>query len=497
MNTVGGIDLGTQGCKVIIYDPESRRIVAASSRKLELDAREDGSREQAAADYEAALEACFAGLPAEAKASLAALAVSGQQHGLVALDGEGRVLAPVKIWCDTSTGKECADLVASAGGEESFFEKTGLDLVPGFTASKLLWLKRRRPEVYAKMAHLCLPHDYLNYLLTGRFFAEAGDASGTGLFDCRRRTWSGEIAGLIGPEVFSFLPPLVNPSEPGGTLSPEAARRYGLSEGLLIAPGGGDNMMAAIGTGTVREGVLTMSLGTSGTMFGQAARPLERPRSGLSGFCSSTGAWLPLFCTANCTVASEALRSFLDLDLEAFNTLASNSPPGAEGVVMLPFFNGERVPSIPKGRASLQGLTGANFTRANLARASMESALFGLRYGYEAFVESGRAARELRLVGGGAKSPLWRSIAANVLGLPVVAPAVEEASAFGAALQALYVLRRSGGASVSIEEICDEQLRLDPSTAARPSGSEVRAYETAYRDYRAYLDAYLASGLGS
>jgi xylulokinase len=497
MKTVCGIDLGTQSCKAIIYDPESRKVLATSSHRLGLDARTDGSREQEAQDYEEALLACFAGLPAEAKASLVALAVSGQQHGLVALDGEGRVLAPVKIWCDTSTAKECSDLVVAAGGEESFFEKTGIDLVPGFTASKLLWLKRRRPEAYAKMAHLCLPHDYLNYLLTGRYFAEAGDASGTGLFDTRRRTWSAEIAGCIGPEVAGFLPPLVEHSEPGGTLSPAAARRYGLPEGLLVAPGGGDNMMAAIGTGTVREGVLTMSLGTSGTLFVQAARPLEHCRSGLSGFCSSTGAWLPLFCTANCTVASEALRSFLGLDLEAFNTLASGSPAGAEGVVMLPFFNGERVPSLPKGQASLHGLTGPNLTRANLARASMESALFGLRYGYEAFVESGREARELRLVGGGAKSPLWRSIAANVLGLPVVVPVVEEASALGAALQALYIFERSRGTSTSIEDVCDEHLRLEPHAASSPSIPDVRAYEAAYSHYCAYLDAYLASGLGS
>jgi xylulokinase len=190
-----------------------------------------------------------------------------------------------------------------------------------------------------------------------------------------------------------------------------------------VSAGGGDNMMGAIGTGAVQDGFLTMSLGTSGTLYGYSDSPVVDPAGNLAAFCSSTGGWLPLLCTMNCTVASEQLRELLGMDLAAFNAAANAAPIGSEGVVVLPFFNGERIPNLPNGRASLNGLTAANFKPQNIARAAMEAAIFGMRVGLDSFKALGYQAREIRLIGGGSKSPLWRTIAANVTGLPVKVPA--------------------------------------------------------------------------
>ena len=489
MRTVCGIDLGTQSCKVILYDTEARKLVASAKAPLDMIEKDDGTREQEAAWYTKALEACFASLPPALRTTITALGVSGQQHGFVPLDEGGRPIRPVKLWCDTSTAVQCAELTARAGGEGALLAETGILMLPGYTAPKILWLKENEPENYAKLAHVLLPHDYVNYLLTGDFWMEAGDASGTALFDIRRRTWSSAICRLIDPDLESLLPHIVPHDLPAGKVSREASARFGIPEGALVAPGGGDNMMGAIGTGTVRDGFLTMSLGTSGTLYGHSSTPIVDPSGSLAAFCSSTGAWLPLLCTMNCTVASEKTRALLGLDLAGFNALAAKAPVGSEELVVLPFFNGERVPNLPTGRASVQGGTASNFTAANLARAAMESAIFGMKAGLEAFATQGFQARGIRLTGGGAKSPLWRSIAADVMGLPVLVPAGEESAAMGAAMQALACAELSKGVSVSIAELVDAHIVMEKSSALFPDTQSVLEYAKAYEGYKRYLGA--------
>jgi len=489
MKTVCGIDLGTQSCKALVYDYAGKKVVARSQAPLDMIARNDGTREQEASWYESALAACFAALPAEARASIQAIAVSGQQHGFVALDAEGRSLRPVKLWCDTSTAAECDELTAAAGGAAALLEKIGMLMLPGYTAPKILWLKKHEPEAYARLRHVLLPHDYVNWLLSGEYVAEYGDASGSALFDIRKRSWSAEICGLIDPGLYACLPRLISPDEPAGRVSAAAAARYGIPEGALVASGGGDNMMGAIGTGSVEDGFLTMSLGTSGTLYGYSGRPVVDGQGNLAAFCSSTGGWLPLLCTMNCTVASEQFRGLLGLSLDAFNAAAAAAPIGSEGVVVLPFFNGERIPNLPNGRASLNGLSSANFKAGNVARAAMEAAIFGMRIGLDAFKALGFKARELRIIGGGAKSPLWRSIAANVMGLPVRAPAGEEAAAMGAAIQALWCLDKAAGRPSAIRELCAAHVALEGGAQAEPDAASVKAYEAAYADYGRYLSA--------
>ena len=489
MKTVCGIDLGTQSCKVVVYDYEKKKTVARTQATLELTARNDGSREQEAGWYEAALRTCFAAIDPAARASIVALGVSGQQHGFVPLDAEGRPVHVVKLWCDTSTAPECDEITAAAGGEAALLKETGLLMLPGYTAPKILWLKKHKPAAFAKLRHVLLPHDYLNFLLTGEYVAEYGDASGTALMDARARRWSSKICALIDPELESYLPRLIAADAIAGKVSAAAAKAYGIPEGAIVSSGGGDNMMGAIGTGTVRDGVLTMSLGTSGTLYGYSDSPVVDPEGKLAAFCSSSGGWLPLLCTMNCTVASEQLRALLGLDVKAFDAAAAEAPIGADGLTVLPFFNGERIPNLPNGRASLNGATAANFTRANVARAALESAIFGLRIGLDSFRALGFKAREIRLIGGGAKSPLWRSIAANVTGLPVRVPSGDEAAAMGGAIQALWCMERAAGLKTAIGELVDAHVTLEGGATAQPDPASVKAYELAYAEYSKYLAA--------
>jgi xylulokinase len=489
MGIVCGIDLGTQSCKAILYDYTKRKITAQSRASLDLRSCDGGVREQEAEWYQTALLQCFEAFEPADKREIEAIGVSGQQHGFVPLDEEGRPIRAVKLWCDTSAARECDVLTERAGGKEAVKALTGMPFLPGYTAPKILWMKNHEPEAFARLSQVLLPHDYINFLLTGEYCAEAGDASGTALFDVRSRAWSLEACELIDLKLFSCLPAIREPWEPAGRVSRSAAGLYGIPEGAYVAAGGGDNMMGAIGTGTVRQGFLTMSLGTSGTLYGHAEKPLVDQEDRLAAFCSSSGAWLPLLCTMNCTVAVDQARELLELDMEDYSRIAQKAPVGSQGLVLLPFFNGERVPNLPNGKASVQGGRLGNFTRENLARAAMESAVFGFKFGMEAFLSLGFHPKEIRLIGGGAKSSLWRKMIADSLGLPVSIPAGDEAAALGAAIQAIFCLGSQNGEKLSFAEVADLHVAMDESARVEPCPGDFQAWESAYREYRHYLDA--------
>jgi xylulokinase len=489
MKIVCGIDLGTQSCKIVLYDYEKKQAAAQASAPVDMIAENDGTREQKAEWYDEALKKCFGQIDKSLRGAITAIGVSGHQHSFVPLDEKGKPVYNVKLWCDTSTAAECEELTKLAGSEKKLIAKTGLPMRPGYTAPKIAWLKNHKPKLFARLRHVLLSHDYINYLLTGTYSAEYGDASGTALFDVRKRQWSAAVCSYISPELINYLPPLVNPGEPAGRVSAAAAALYGIPEGALAAAGGGDNMMSAIGTGAVRDGFLTMSLGTSGTLFGFSKSPVIDPSGNLAAFCSSSGGWLPLLCTMNCTVASEEFRELFGLDVKAFDTEAAKAPIGAEGLTVLPFFNGERTPNLPNGRASVNGITAANFKRENLARAALEAAIFGMRIGLEGFNTLGFRAREIRLTGGGAKSPLWQYIAANVMNLPIRIPSGNEAAALGGAIQALWCLNLAEGKKTSIESLVDEHVALEGGATVKPVKQDAAAYNRAYENYSRYLKA--------
>jgi xylulokinase len=245
-------------------------------------------------------------------------------------------------------------------------------------------------------------------------------------------------------------------------------------------------MMGAIGTGTVSDGTLTMSLGTSGTIFGASDKPIIDPQGLLAAFCSSTGNWLPLLCTMNCTVASEVTRELFEKGVKEFDAYASEAPIGCEGVVMLPYFNGERTPNYPRGKGCLMGFDLTNMSEKNISRAALESAIYGLKLGLDAFNALGYEAREIRLIGGGAKSPVWRQMVADVCNLPVVVPKIGEAAAFGGALQAYWCLL---GETASIADIVAEHVELERESACLPIEENVKEYAKAYQNYLTYVSA--------
>jgi len=487
MQTVCGIDLGTQSCKVVVYDFQKKAILAQSQAPLDLITHNDGTREQKAEWYDQVIKTCFDKIDKSLKQTIVAIGVSGQQHGFVPLDDKGKPVYNVKLWCDTSTAAECDELTKAAGGEKKLIEKTGLPMRPGYTAPKVLWLKNRKPKEFAKLRHILLPHNYINYLLTGEYWAEYGDASGTALFDVRERKWSSKICKHISPEIESYLPPLTASEKTAGKVNKAAAQLYGLNEGVIVSSGGGDNMMAAIGTGAVRDGFLTMSLGTSGTLFGFSKTPVIDPTGNLAAFCSSSGGWLPLLCTMNCTVASEEIRTLLGMDLKTLDAEAAKAPIGADGIVILPFFNGERTPNLPNGRASFNGITAANFKKQNLVRAALESAIFGMRIGLDGFTSLGFKPKEIHLTGGGSKSTLWQKIAANVMNLPVRIPTGSEAAAMGGAIQALWCWMNEQGKKTTIETIVDSHVAL--GSTIKPDKKSVKLYNDAYAVYSKYLNA--------
>ena len=479
-NVFLGIDAGTQSLKLLAYDADKKEILHVSAASLELISRDDGSREQVAQWWLDALRQCMSELPAEIKGRVRGIGVSGQQHGFVPLNKAGEVIAPVKLWCDTSTIAECEEITERFGGEDRCIDAVGNPILPGYTAPKVLWLKKNKPEIYAELAHILLPHDYLNFFLTGRIYTEYGDASGTGYLNILRREYDREMLAAIDPDrdLLPLLPPLLE-ADSTVALSTEIAQEFNLPAGVKVSTGGGDNMMAAYGTGSVAPGVLTMSLGTSGTLFAYSDKPAIDPNGELAAFCSSSGGWLPLQCTMNCTVATELTRKALGKSIPECEQLLAESSPGAGGLVSLPFYNGERTPNLPHARASLHGMNDGNTTPANLYRAAMEGATFTLRRGLDAFNRAGQSFTAIRLTGGGAKSPHWRQMVADIFNLPVEVPAQQEGAAFGAAMQALWACTDSG----DLAALIGEHLAVEESLGCTPDIETAAAYQSHYQKF--------------
>jgi xylulokinase len=486
MDVVVGLDIGTQSTKVLAYDVGTKQVVASAASPHAIIQRDDGTSEQDASWYLDAIRACFAQLPAHVRDSIVAIGVGGQQHGFVPLSSDGSPLAPVKLWNDTSTSDECATLTGRLGGDEAVFALLENQILPGYTLPKVLHLKEHRREAYEQLAHILLPHDYINYYLTGAYWAEAGDASGTAFFDVRRRAWCPEALEAVdgSRDLVAMLPPLIDSGAIGGHVSSRAARELGIREGIPVSSGAGDNMASAIGSGCVERGDLVMSMGTSGTLFGYSDELIADREGRLAAFCSSSGGYLPLLCTMNCTITTESIRALFGYGVKELDREAARAPIGCEGITMLPYFTGERVPNLPGGKGVIAGLDLTNMKSENIARSALESSVYALRGGLDAFISLGFEPKRIILTGGGAKSAIWRSIACDVMGLPLLVPSVGESAAFGAALQALWALE--GG---SLSAIVASHVVFDDGKALMPDRESGRLYMDAYRRYQRYVEA--------
>ncbi len=484
-----GIDVGTQGVKGVLLDPDrSPQIVARAARHLALiSGLPPGAAEQHPDEWWDAIVAVIRELLATegaVPADVRAIGISGQQHGSVFVDNSGRPVRPAKLWCDTSTASEARALS----------EKLGRPIPVGFTASKVAWFATHEPSGWAATTGVLLPHDFANMKLTGRRVTEAGDASGTGYFDPRSRTWDPAAVAATAPGLAERLPELLPDGSAAGALTADAAATLGLSTDVVVSAGGGDNMMSAIGSGATRAGVVVVSLGTSGTVFARTDHCVIDPEGLIAPFCSSDGAWLPLLCVMNCTGVTEEVRAaFLpnsDDALERLTTAAEAVAPGCDGVTFVPFLTGERVPNLPGATGTLEGLRAGSLRPGVVFRAALEGITSNLALGVERLRGLGVTVDEVRLVGGGSKNRLWRTLIADFLHARVTLPVEPESAALGAAIQALWTLRRVEEPGLDCHAVAAPLVELEPEAIA-PDPSRGDALRPVLERYRSRI-----SGLG-
>jgi xylulokinase len=475
-----GFDIGTQATKGVVVDAATTQVVARAASSYDLipnlppGAAEQHPQTWVNAAHEVAAELLSAS--GVDRARVRGVAVSGQQHGLVVLDADDQIVRPAKLWCDTTTAEEAQELS----------EALGRAVPAGFTAPKILWMKRHEPELWSRVRSVLLPHDYINFRLTGRKTMEAGDASGTGLFDPVARAFDSKAVEQTDSRLAEMLPPILPPGSPAGALSAEGAALLGLDEGTLVAAGGGDNMMSAIGSGATSPGVVVVSLGTSGTAFAYSDRPVIDPEGLIAPFCDSTGGWLPLLCVMNMTGVVEEVQTAFEGEEESLETLtraAAQVPPGSDGLLFLPYLQGERVPNLPGAAGVLAGIRPDLLRKGHLFRAALEGTSLSLGLGIERMEKLGIAIESVRLVGGGSRNPLWREILADVLEVPVVRLAEPESAALGAALQALWTARRETGEDVTADAVAAPFVRTEGQFTS-PDPARSRIYREARSRFR-------------
>jgi xylulokinase len=475
-----GIDSGTQSTKALVMDANTGKVLASGQQAYGLlPDLPPGAKEQHPHTWREAAGSAMRQALRQARASGAevkAIGVSGQQHGFVPLDAAGEVIRPAKLWCDTTTMEECDELTEKLGGFKATIKVVGNAMLPGYTAPKILWLKKHEPKHFQKLATVLLPHDYLNYWLTGEKVMEYGDASGTALMDVRKRKWCAAAVSAIDGDLAGKLPALMASDRPAGKLRAATARTLDLGADVLVSAGGGDNMMGAIGTGNVRPGVITASFGTSGTIYACAEKPVVDGQGEIAGFCDSTNRWLPLLCTMNVTTATELVRLANGWTHEKFSAAAARVPAGSDGLMLLPYLEGERTPNVPAGTGVLLGLNQRTYSPEHLARASMEGVTMGMNFGLRRLAELGVKPTQIRATGGGAKSKAWRQIMADVFDAEVVTLKVAEGAAYGAALQALWCWRREQGEKVGIQELTDRFIELNKEETTRPDAKNAAVY---------------------
>jgi xylulokinase len=444
MGLVAGVDSSTQSCKVVVRDRETGAVVRSGRAT-----HPDGTEVDPAAWWQA-LVAAIEG--AGGLDDVEAISVAGQQHGMVVLDAGGRVIRPALLWNDTRSADAAAALVEEVGAEE-FARRTGSVPVASFTLTKLRWLRDSEPDNAARVAAVALPHDWLTWRLLGygpegesplgpdlsALVTDRSDASGTCYFSAATGAYDLDLlARGLGHSAVT-LPRVLGPHEAAGRTAATGQRAGGVPAGIFVGPGCGDNAGAALGLGA-GSGDVIISIGTSGTVFAVAEEQSADASGAVAGFADASGRFLPLIATLNAARVLVSVAALLGVELEQLSELALRARPGADGVVLVPYFEGERTPNLPHAKASLHGLTIASSTRENLARAAHEGMLSGLGAGLDAVRAVGVRERRLLLIGGAAQSRAVQTIAAQVFDAPVVVPAPGEYVATGAAVQAAWVL---------------------------------------------------------
>lgn len=476
-----GIDSSTTATKALLMDAEGQVVGVASAEYGYETPRPLWSEQEPALWWTATISSIRQVLAETGVApeAVKGIGLTGQMHGLVLLDADGQSLRPAILWNDQRTGAECDEMRAIIG-KQRLIAITGNDALTGFTAPKILWVKNNEPAIYSRIVHILLPKDYVRLQLTGECATDKAGASGTQLFDVKQRDWSGEVVAALGIDP-AWLPRTFEGTAVTGYLTPSAAQSIGLPAGIPVVGGGGDQAANAVGTGAVVDGVVALSLGTSGVVFASSDQPIVEPNGRLHAFChAAPGKWHLMGVMLS---AAGSLRWFRDtcapgVDFETLLAEAAAAPPGSDGLLFLPYLTGERTPHPdPLARGAFVGLT-VRHTRAHLTRAVLEGVAFGLRDSFELMKAAGLAdVAQVRVSGGGTRSPLWRQILADVLQAEMATINTAEGAAYGAALLTAVGL----GVFASVPEACQQVIRVTGRTAI---SGDAPLYERPYARYR-------------
>jgi xylulokinase len=489
-----GIDVGTGGTRAVIVDKQGKVIASASSGHAPFRGDHPGWAEQDPEDWWRAAKEAINGAIADAEAAavktsvtIEAIGLTGQMHGAVMLDAEGKPLRPALIWADQRTGPQC-DWLHEHIGRERLIELTCNPALPNFTLTKLLWVKQHEPEIFARIAHVMCPKDYVRYRLTGVFAMDVHEASGTLLLDVTNRKWSSEVARVSGIDE-AWLPPLFESQEVCAHISADAARDTSLTKGTPVVAGAGDQGAGAVGMGILKPGAVSATIGTSGVVFAATGKPTKDPGGRLHTFCHAVpGHWHVMGVTQ---AAGLSLRWFREtfapgVNYDALSASAEKVPAASDGLLYAPYLLGERTPHLDSNAAAaFVGIT-ASHTAEHFTRAILEGVAFSLRDTFTLFNELSIPVERVRLGGGGARSPLWRRIQTDVYGHPTEVLTAEEGGAYGSALLAGVGV----GAWPDTDTACEQSLEVAESFQPDPAAGKI--YDEAYQHYRAIYPALRA-----
>ncbi len=496
MNYLLGIDLGTSGTKTVLFDTAGKA-VASATVEYPLYQPQNGWAEQDPADWWAAAQSTVQTVLQKsgvAAADIKGIGISGQMHGLVLLDANGNVLRKSILWCDGRTTAECAEITEIIGAKR-LIEITANPALPGFTAGKILWVRKHEPQLFAKAAHVLLPKDYIRYKLTGVFATEVSDASGMNLLDVTTRDWSDEILEKLHLDK-SLFAKMYESCDVTGTVTAEAAALTGLAAGTIVVGGAGDNAAAAVGTGVVAEGKAFTTLGTSGVVFAHSDSVTIDPAGRVHTFCAAVpGAYTVMSCTLAAGLSLKWFRDTLcESEIATAKTMgvdpyylmdkeAATSPIGANRLVYLPYLMGERSPILDaNARGAFFGLS-AMHTKADMLRAVMEGVLYAQRDCLDVLRAMRVAPDTMLACGGGGTSALWRQMMADIYGCPVATVTNKEGPALGVAILAGV----GAGIYPSVAKGCEAVLRYND--AQPPVAENIDRYAQFYEIYKALYPA--------
>lgn len=476
-----GIELGSAGTRVIALDLETASVRAEGWAPHDwIDGLPAGYREQNPAQWidavDRAVRQCLAALPGE-NGRVAGIGVAGPRRGMVLLDEANRIVRPAKLAGDTSARRQADEIARAFGGVPGLIELASQAPGAESAAAECLWLKQHEPYHFQRTASLLTAQDFIAYWLTGERLTEPGSASGTGLLDVRTREWSRELLNFIDPGLAGLLPAIAPSGQPRGLLRPALAREWGIPEHVQVAAGSASPMLAALAAGCVANGTVAVELGARGVIAGVSDAPVMDFRGEISSLCNATGAWLGLATATNTAVAPEVIRRHYGWNPEEFESLAASIAPGADGLLLLPYFAGESIPRLPEGAGLLHGMTTENFTPAHMARAAAEGVALGLGYAMGCLRDLGFDPPEIRLLGPGAASPLMRQLLADVFGAPVIPVSSRQGAVVGAAMQAAVAFFHQSGEPLGFAEIASYLVSGDTDARCEPDPANHALYQ--------------------